>query len=164
MGRPKHSQSQVATNERILVAAEKHFGIRGFNGARLSDIARQAGITRPSLLYHFESKETLYDAVVERSFDRLLSIFQGAVGETSTFESTVVNLTQAYIDFSDAHPAVSMLILKELTAPSPQGEYIIRTRLLPILSGLKRSSARLEGVKYRRASTFALSSCKSLYM
>ena len=75
MGRPRRSDSQVATTERLLTAAEKRFGKNGFDAARLSDIAKDAGITRPSLLYHFESKEKLYDAVVARAFDKLLAVF-----------------------------------------------------------------------------------------
>ena len=133
MGRPRRSDSQVATTERLLGAAEKHFGRQGFDAARLSDIAKDAGITRPSLLYHFESKEKLYDAVVARAFDKLLGVFQGAAVETDSFESIVMGLTQAYMNFADEHPAVSVLVLNELTGPSTQGEHIIRTKFVPVL-------------------------------
>ena len=133
MGRPRRSDSQVATTERLLGAAEKHFGRQGFDAARLSDIAKDAGITRPSLLYHFESKEKLYDAVVARAFDKLLGVFQGAAVETDSFESVVLGLTQAYMNFADEHPAVSILVLNELTGPSTQGEHIIRTKFVPVL-------------------------------
>ncbi len=133
MGRPRRSDSQVATTERLLTAAEKHFGKLGFDAARLSDIAKDAGITRPSLLYHFESKEKLYDAVVARAFDHLLGVFQGAVVQTDSFESIVLGLTQAYLDFANDCPSVSVLVLKELTGPSTQGEHIIRTKFVPVL-------------------------------
>ena len=133
MGRPRRSDSQVATTERLLTAAEKHFGKLGFDAARLSDIAKDAGITRPSLLYHFESKEKLYDAVVARAFDHLLGVFQGAVVQTDSFESIVLGLTQAYLDFANDYPSVSVLVLKELTGPSTQGEHIIRTKFVPVL-------------------------------
>jgi len=133
MGRPRRSDSQVATTERLLTAAEKHFGKLGFDAARLSDIAKDAGITRPSLLYHFESKDKLYDAVVARAFDHLLGVFQGAVVQTDSFESIVLGLTQAYLDFANDCPSVSVLVLKELTGPSTQGEHIIRTKFVPVL-------------------------------
>ena len=133
MGRPRRSDSQVATTERLLGAAEKHFGRQGFDAARLSDIAKDAGITRPSLLYHFESKEKLYDAVVARAFDKLLGVFQGAAVNTDSFESIVMGLTQAYMDFAAEHPSVSILVLNELTGPSTQGEHIIRTKFVPVL-------------------------------
>ena len=76
MGRPRRSETQVATTERLLSSAEKHFGQAGFDAARLQDIAKDAGITRPSLLYHFETKEKLYDAVVARAFDQFLAAMQ----------------------------------------------------------------------------------------
>ena len=61
----------LATTERLLISAERHFAKLGFDGARLSDIAAEAGISRPSLLYHFESKEALYAAVVRTALLRL---------------------------------------------------------------------------------------------
>src|SRR3954464_11376822 len=50
---------------RILALAREEFATRGFNAARLQDIAERAGLTHPTLLYHFGSKEGLYSAVIE---------------------------------------------------------------------------------------------------
>jgi AcrR family transcriptional regulator len=50
---------------RILAVAREEFASRGFKAARLQDIAERAGLTHPTLLYHFGSKEGLYSAVIE---------------------------------------------------------------------------------------------------
>ena len=50
---------------------------------------------------YFESKEKLYDAVVARAFDHLLSVFQGAAVETDSFESIVLGLTQSLIKHTE---------------------------------------------------------------
>lgn len=52
------------SRERILSAALREFAARGFDGARLQDIARGAGLSHPTLIYHFDSKESLYGAVI----------------------------------------------------------------------------------------------------
>jgi TetR/AcrR family transcriptional regulator len=67
MGRPRKDAFDEETGERVLRAAERIFGEQGYASARLADIAAEAGIRRPSLLYHFKSKATLYGAVIERT-------------------------------------------------------------------------------------------------
>ena len=56
--------SRASSRERILEIAREEFAEHGFRGARLADIARRAGLSHPTLLYHFNSKEDLYAAVI----------------------------------------------------------------------------------------------------
>jgi AcrR family transcriptional regulator len=55
-----------ARRDRILAVATVHFGRRGYQGARLIDIAAEAGVTDAGLLHHFPTKRGLFDAVVAR--------------------------------------------------------------------------------------------------
>lgn len=56
----------MGTPERILDAAERLFGERGFEVVSLRDITGMAEANVASVNYHFGSKEKLIDAVVER--------------------------------------------------------------------------------------------------
>jgi AcrR family transcriptional regulator len=56
------------TRELILGAAELRFAATGFYPTRLEDIAEDVGITRTAVIYHFQDKETLYNAVLEKLF------------------------------------------------------------------------------------------------
>ncbi|UFJ42689.1 TetR/AcrR family transcriptional regulator [Brevibacillus humidisoli] len=58
------------TVERIKAAALKQFAQHGYDGASLSDIAKEAGIKTPSIYAHFKSKEDLFLSV----FDDLLKL------------------------------------------------------------------------------------------
>jgi TetR/AcrR family transcriptional regulator len=55
---------RATSQERILDVAREEFAEHGFRGARLAEIARRAGLSHPTLLYHFKSKEDLYGAVI----------------------------------------------------------------------------------------------------
>src|SRR5215213_4355645 len=57
--------------ERMLDAALRNFGARGFRSASMDEIARDSGITKPLLYHYFESKEGLYQACAERERARL---------------------------------------------------------------------------------------------
>ncbi len=53
------------TRMRIITAAIKLFGERGFEGATTRDIATSAGVNAPALQYYFDNKEGVYLACVE---------------------------------------------------------------------------------------------------
>jgi len=57
----------ASSRARILAVARGEFAEHGFTDARLQDIAERAGLTHPTLLYHFGSKEGLYAAVIEEA-------------------------------------------------------------------------------------------------
>lgn len=58
--------SAAITKQRILNAAERMFGIYGFDGTTLRNIVNEAEVNLALVSYHFGSKEELYQAVVTR--------------------------------------------------------------------------------------------------
>ena len=55
-----------ATRERLLEAGREQFGAHGYEGASLDAILDTAGVKRGALYHHFESKQELFDAVLDR--------------------------------------------------------------------------------------------------
>lgn len=53
------------TRQAILHTAEKNFAARGFDGARVDEIARESGVNQATIYYYFKSKEELFNAVIE---------------------------------------------------------------------------------------------------
>jgi len=69
---PKHRYNSDGGNQRgeetrakIVAAALKEFGERGFEGASMRDIAQVAGVNAPALIYYFNNKEGVYLACAE---------------------------------------------------------------------------------------------------
>ena len=69
----------ASTKARILEAAEEVFATKGFEGASTREIAAKAGVNISSLHYHWESKETLYYAVFQNIYDRILELVRASI-------------------------------------------------------------------------------------
>lgn len=59
----------VGTKTKILDAAEKLFGQNGFDATSLRDITAEAQVNLAAVNYHFQSKESLIDAVIVRRLE-----------------------------------------------------------------------------------------------
>lgn len=68
MNPPGRATTDKAKDERrqaILAAALDEFFERGFKAARMDDIARRAGLSKGALYLYFDTKETLFAALIE---------------------------------------------------------------------------------------------------
>jgi AcrR family transcriptional regulator len=138
MGRPLASAHGVATPERVLAAAELAFAAVGYAAAKLADIATRAGIQRPSLLYHFGSKEALYAQTVERCFVRLREALVESMSAKGEFATRLERTVVRYVEFLDAEPQLARIVLRELLDGHGPGHRILVRQLVPLLDVLER--------------------------
>src|SRR3954453_24130654 len=92
----------MASQTRILEAARGEFALHGY-GARLQDIAERAGLTHPTLLYHFKSKERLYAAVIEQAMLDWAEMTSRAVSAAPVGFDRVAALVAAGMEFFATH-------------------------------------------------------------
>jgi AcrR family transcriptional regulator len=62
------------TRERILESVALVFAEEGFDGARTRALAQAAGVNVATLAYHFGDKQGLYDALVDRAYQKVLEL------------------------------------------------------------------------------------------
>ncbi|CAM4039884.1 TetR/AcrR family transcriptional regulator [Saccharibacillus endophyticus] len=60
-----------ASQQKILVAAEVVFAEKGFDGARVDEIAKIAQINKAMIYYYFQSKEQLLRALIDKHFNEM---------------------------------------------------------------------------------------------
>lgn len=65
----------------ILDVAERLFSTKGFDNTSTGDILAEVGIARGTLYYHFQSKEEILDAVIERMIGRQLAEAKNLVNQ-----------------------------------------------------------------------------------
>jgi TetR/AcrR family transcriptional repressor of nem operon len=71
-----------SARERILAATTTLLLDRGYGATSLEEICRAAGVTKGGLFYHFDSKETLVSAAVERFFAALVAAGEAERADT----------------------------------------------------------------------------------
>ena len=75
------AESQAATREHLLDAARRVFVERGYHGASLELVAREAGYTKGAVYSAFGSKGQMFLAVYEREVDERWSRIEREVSE-----------------------------------------------------------------------------------
>ena len=63
-GEPKFRRRPADRPAEILAAALEVFAMRGFQAARLEEVAKRAGVSKGALYLYFETKADLFRAVV----------------------------------------------------------------------------------------------------
>jgi TetR/AcrR family transcriptional regulator len=112
---PRRRNSGEETRAAILAAAERHFAERGFEAARLEDIAADVGIRRAAIFYYFGDKHELYAAVLGEVFGNAMA---GLPSRGSAAERLEGSMT-GWIDYVARRPSVARLILREAASAQP---------------------------------------------
>jgi AcrR family transcriptional regulator len=103
-----------STEERILEAAKAIFHHKGFEGARMQEIADEAGINKALLHYYFRTKENLFDAVFKAAFREIFAKLFMTVDADISFENKLKNLISEYIGFLQKNSYIPGFILAEM--------------------------------------------------
>lgn len=111
--------------ERILAAAKKVFTTKGMAGARMQDIADEAGINKAMLHYYFRDKDKLFELVfldeAQKFFPKINAIFNSDV---LLFEK-IENFVTEYIDEMQENPYLPWFVMNELHRDADQFMYKI---------------------------------------
>jgi AcrR family transcriptional regulator len=103
-----------STEEKILEAAKTVFHRKGFEGARMQEIADEAGINKALLHYYFRTKENLFDAVFRSAFGEIFSKLFTTVESEVPLDEKITNLVGAYIGFLQKNSYIPGFILAEM--------------------------------------------------
>ena len=120
MRKPAVRQRLPVAERRALIveAAGRLFGERGYEATRLDEIAAAAGVTKPILYRHFDSKRDLYLALLERHRADLPG-FVAAMPAEGTPERRLRAVLDLWLDYVDDH-AYSWKMLFRDTGGGPE--------------------------------------------
>ena len=84
---PSHDQAGASTRERILDVALDLFTDQGFDGTSMREIAERLHITKPSIYYHFASKDEILMALHMRLHEFGKAALARLAGQTVTLQA-----------------------------------------------------------------------------
>src|SRR4051812_30053586 len=102
------------TEVRILEAARKIFVDKGLDGARMQDIADEAGINKAMLHYYFRNKEKLFDTIFTQVTTEFLPVIFSILESDEAFFKKIELFCSAYIQQEIKTPYVPMFIINEI--------------------------------------------------
>ncbi len=105
---------EKSTEDKILAAAKKIFISKGMFGARMQDIADEAGINKALLHYYFRSKEKLFEVIfieaAQKLFPKINSIFES---DMPLFEK-IRNFCEEYLTVMMENPYLPSFVVNEI--------------------------------------------------
>lgn len=115
------------TRDAIIDAAERLFIDKGYQGTRVSEVARMADVSIGSIYVHFENKEGLYAALMERALSIEALYFDAIFDDESITDlEKILRLGEAYLQFFRDHPAYfRMLMIPHEDVPESTAETAI---------------------------------------
>jgi AcrR family transcriptional regulator len=128
----RRGRAGAATADQVRAAAEVVFARKGFDGATMREIADAAGVGLSLVVYHFTTKEGLYQSIFEaRQYindERLARLREVTdVGAPDALDRLVAAFVDPVLDLHDDPDDVwfARLVLREAADPSSQERAVI---------------------------------------
>ena len=103
-----------STQDLILDAAERLFARQGFTATTIKQIGKEAAVNPALLYYYYDSKETLYRAMLQRILGQLLARGTDAIERAATHADRIRAFIRAQARLLGEHPHFPQLLVREL--------------------------------------------------
>ncbi len=114
----KPTRIQAEKTALIMEAALKVFSDYGFRGATLDQIADEAGVSKPNLLYYFASKDDIHRRLLERLLDTWLEPLRQLNADGEPVEE-ITGYIRRKLEMSRDYPQESRLFANEILRGAP---------------------------------------------
>lgn len=123
--RTRNSKGKVA-NAAVLAAATELFAERGYDGVSIADVAAASGVAKPSVLYHFTDKETLWKSAVEMLWAEVDAFFEDRWPRSTPPSRALLEIMlELFIEASIRWPAYVRIPFIEGATPSWRSEWLV---------------------------------------
>ncbi len=119
----------------ILAAGMKVFSQYGFRGSTLDQIAKEAGMSKPNMIYYFASKDAIYQELLARLLDDWLKPFY-EIDATGDPVVEILGYAKRKLSMSQHYPRESRLFANEILQGAPQIGATLRGELRRVVNQL----------------------------
>lgn len=122
------------TEQRILEAARKVFIRKGMSGARMQDIADEAGINKALLHYYYRSKQKLFEMVFRGAAGELFVGIQDIIDSDRPAIQKLTAIAERYISAFSKSPYLPLFVMNEVNQnPKMITEFFKESAIQPAL-------------------------------
>jgi len=115
----KPTRIQLRNRKRILDAALDVFSQHGYRGATLDQIAAEAGLSKPNILYYFEGKEDIHVTLLNKLMDAWLDPLRHIDPAGDPLEE-ILRYVHRKLEMSREFPRESRLFANEVLQGAPR--------------------------------------------
>jgi AcrR family transcriptional regulator len=138
------NEHQSNAEQLILQAARKVFIEKGMEGARMQEIADEAGINKALLHYYFRSKDKLFQAVFLEAFQKFLPQIEMLINSELPFMQKLEIFINNYITIIIENPYIPGFILHELTQNPQRMAELMKNQVVVMPEFLKQLQREIE--------------------
>ena len=142
MGRPRGATDPAVTSGRLVAAATRRFSEHGYTRTSLAQIAADAGMTAPSLLYHFSSKEDLFNAVLRATWRRVHADLAPILEQDLDPETLLAHALQTLLGREQRQAALFRQLHAALLSGDGVGAAAVNDTLLPLIDDIEAAVRR----------------------
>ena len=107
---------EPTAKDRIRAAALELFAEKGYAATATREICQQAGVTKPTLYYHFQSKQQLYRTLVREAYGESIQRLREASQRGKTSEKKLVNFLAADFELTRGDPKLATMLFRDAFA------------------------------------------------
>lgn len=122
------------TEGQILIAAREVFIAKGYEGARMQEIADKAGINKALLHYYFRNKENLFDAVFSEVAAHLFPAVRQLLESDLAIKEKISFFVKIYLNALHENPYIPTFVINTLNSnPERFLKYIQKSGINPLM-------------------------------
>ncbi len=107
-------EENIDTEKKILEAAREVFSEKGYDGARMQEIADKAKINKAMLHYYFRSKERLFEHIFIDAFQEFWPKVEMLMAQSKNVRELIKGVIGNYIDMFISKPYLPIFVLSEI--------------------------------------------------
>lgn len=127
----KPSRIQLRNRKRILDAALDVFSRHGYRGATLDQIANEAGLSKPNILYYFGGKEEIHVTLLNQLMQSWLEPLQRLAPDGNPLEE-ILGYVRRKLEMTREFPRESRLFANEVLQGAPRMAPHLEAGLKPL--------------------------------
>ncbi|MBR4962398.1 MAG: helix-turn-helix transcriptional regulator [Muribaculaceae bacterium] len=126
---------EIIQNKELLIleAAEREFITKGYDGARTTSIAKEAGVTHAMLHYYFRTKEQLFERIIEKKMSEITPLLTYLFGNDKLpLTERIKEAVSVHFDFIVANPDLPKFLINEVL-PNKERFIVLKSKIDKVL-------------------------------